>query len=150
MAPRESSTLLVGVGPKEEQAQQERYQSSFYRSTAQIATSPRNLSPVDVTVSGISEVVDSKDQDRHHSSVTSSSVKSTSTRQTTTSSIRTGRNTTSYSKSGSRVDATDSKSVYSSSGGAIEIQLQGSERRYLEQITLNSCFFSFQIMRKTP
>ena len=129
VAPRESSTLLVGVGPREEQKPAERYQSSFYRSTAQIATSPRNLSPVDVTVSGVDDAVDSNETERYTSSMTSSSSRSTSTLFTTTSSVRSGRNTSSYAKSGTRTETSDSKNVYSAPGGSIEIQLQGSERK---------------------
>ena len=130
VAPRESSTLLVGVGPKDERPEQ-RYQSSFYRSTAQIATSPRNLGPVDVTVTGVSDVVDSSNFDVKTTSKTSTTSRSTSSSKSvsstrTTSSSLAGRNTTTV---GYRREASDSKTMYSGPGETVEVQLQGSERK---------------------
>lgn len=132
----------MGVGHKEEQSPNERYQSNFYRSTAQIATSPRGLNPVDVMVSGIGDVVESEEGERYSSGMTSSSSStSKSTVLSTTSSVKSGRNVSTYTKSGSRTEKSESRNIQSVPGGSIEIQLQGSEIRYGICLFLFTAFF---------
>ena len=56
MPRRESSTLIVVGGDEElKQEEEKTYESKYYRSTAQFTTTPRELSSVDVVVSGIPE-----------------------------------------------------------------------------------------------